>query len=507
MVIVVLGLSLFLTMASHAGIDVSPDGATISCSELANGKTQLSHLTAFQIASKISEELSQALSEPFRIRGRLDSGVMQLQAKISLFEGTVFSVSADPIRTDVVAAKTLRFVQFGYKKGEFQDVGELNFVTLDGNGNVLEVGGNSEEVLKVFQYHLRGRVLTKKEKARISFVNRKIFEELRHSPTALRGLSEFKEKRGWPEGLTEKNQVVLYDSALFNLVPWAKANQISHQDLVLAGWMRLSFDRNGKPRFSPRVRWAALIPFFDSKTGKEIVSWRMRQLSDNGGPKYLSWPKDRSYFDEDISSESLFNSWKLPTVRGKQVILTEGEFKCMVTEHILGVVALGIPGINQFTEAMAEKIKKSGPKEVIVMLDRDPRGKGYFNADGLTNTQREAYNIAMSLMRAGVNVRIATVPNAFKGSKAGIDDVLLKAAEGKAIIERALLDAASPEVYARRTGIFPELMELKESRRLLDKAIGAAAEHTSRVGSALPQGLLDQALDILNSTKQDFQNL
>ena len=455
-----------------------------------------------ELANRIESSLSPELAEVFRIAYSDPQPGGFVSPDRRDFENARLEVATEPKGS---FARVVRNLSFGYPKGRSIGSGYLNYIAYDAGGKVVAVGGGSPEVLEVFKTHLRGRQLTVAQRNAVKRANRKIFQALRSDPDAVATLREFARSRGWPEEIPQKNRLVFYPSR-FDLEAWARKNHVSRRDLILAGWIGVDFDKSGRPRYFPKVRNSVLIPFFD-ESGVDIVSWRIRKMDPGTGPKYLSWPMDRSYDDHELESESLYNNWKLSTVSGKKILITEGEFKCMVAEMSLGLVTLGLPGISQFNRKMAQRIRDANPSEVIVILDRDPRGKGYFNADGITDSQRAAYEIAAMLEREGVKASIGQVPDAFSGSKAGIDDVILKVPNGRALIQQSIDGAVKKEVYARRLEISEPLMYLKYLKRRLTNVLDDAMVNGRRGAHQSPSQMdLELAVRLLIEIKVLYEN-
>jgi hypothetical protein len=336
----------------------------------------------------------------------------------------------------------------------------------DAQGNVVEVGARSSATLAIFQDTIFGRDVTEPDLKRLYDANEKLIAAMREDPKCAEKLRAFNEKRGHREEWSDSAQLAYYDPDSFKLIPWAKRNGISLQDLYHAGFVDRTVTAS-KVEYRPLSKPVVFIPFKDDEG--RLVLWRMRVIQPKrpGDPKYLSAPLVRSDRYPPSVHRELYQSELLKNIRGKPLIITEGEFKCLVTTQLTGIDTVGITGITQVTDNIIAKIVAAGPSKIFVILDRDPRGKSFDRTDALTDSERAAFSIAERLTRAGAqNVRVGTLPNQFEGDKCGIDDWLL-------------------DVYDKKGAQAPA----EHLRAILKEALPARDWLTKRCGDSGPQGV------------------
>jgi hypothetical protein len=357
---------------------------------------------------------------------------------------TKFQIRQQPEGALPPGSRLISGVEFGYELGDgFRRLGRANYFIIAEDGRVIEIGGGSNELLLEIQAHVDGRQLSNQSLRVIEEINGKILATLRADPRAQAKLAEFVKKRNWPQGIAEEAQLAYFSTSILPILDWAKAQGYSKKQLRDAGWLLMKFDESGRPNYQVNYNDSIKIPFFSDPRQSRVPVWRTRTLVDrNDGKKYLGWQTDRSIAREFTAAETLYNGWKLNQVRGKTLIITEGEFKCMIATKATGSLAVGIPGITQFDAKLAATIAAAQPKEVIVILDRDPVGKGLMRVDGITDSQRAAYSIAALLQLAGAkSVKVGTLPDALDGSKLGADDLILEKENGLAAFKDTVRQA------------------------------------------------------------------
>lgn len=437
------------------------------------------------LISPMTEATDSRLKNPFEVRRK--SGGPKLPFLSSSYDQARFVEAQKP--TQVREGEVVIYhADFGYStNNEYRSIGPLNYIVMNKAGNVVEVGGGSKTLLEEFKNHLRGRKWTVKDDQTVHKINREIFKELRNHPEAQKQLQDFINKRGFPSGLAEQAQLVYFDKKILDLKAWATRNGYSYLQLRDAGWLSLSFDSNGRPYFRPTASNSIKIPFF--KKG-EITLWRTRNLKVvNNGPKYLSWPLNRSIERAWGVEETLFNGWKLNQAKGQVVVITEGEFKCLVAEKTTGILTVGIPGISQFYGPMVKALVESEAKEIIVVLDRDPKGKALMRVDGISDSERAAYEIARELERAGAkNVRVGRLPDVFNGGKVGIDDLILS--KGVEPYLQTLESAVTPVKYAEQISLDTRFQEILSGRQKIASALKAYKNSVVRGGPRI--SILDE---------------
>jgi hypothetical protein len=392
------------------------------------------------------------------------------------FEATVFRIvgtsPAEPAHKIPQGGKIIRSLDLGYVRNDgYHAEVPIQYLVIDAEAKVREVAFGSAEALEEFRAHLFGRAFSPKLSAKIEEVNRKIFQALAAHPQARAKVQAFAKARGWPEGVTEAGRLVYYDETILDLKAWAKANGYRLEDLRDAGWLLLTYDKSGRSFFRPTRHEGIRIPYGE---GDSIPIWRTRNTgkSKPGAPKYLSWQLDRSINREFTVAEKLYQSGLLRHARGQTVVITEGEFKCLVATKITGIPVVGIPGITQFDSDLAKTLVESGAKEFVVILDRDPKGKAMLRADGVSDSERAAYAIAKDLEAAGATrVRVGSLPAGAAGEKLGIDDLILK--YGDAPFRNTIDQAVDAESYARRLGLDTSFMEVARRRAEVRRALTA----------------------------------
>jgi|JI10StandDraft_1071094.scaffolds.fasta_scaffold113749_2 hypothetical protein len=366
---------------------------------------------------------------------------------------------------------SLTNVEFGYqnqRSKKVQNLGVIPGIELDANGLPKRFLFFNKEQLEVFRAHYFGRPFSTKMRTAILDINTAIFKYLETQPVALEKVAEFEKKRGWPVGTAKKIGLVYYSSEAVDLLSFGKEHGFDYADMASAGWLKPYVNKHGSISYRENYNDSIKIPFYDENDPSKIAFWRTRNLR-SGSPKYLSWPKDRSLFEDAPLFEEFYNSWNLNKVKGKRIVLTEGEFKCAIGELTTGVFHLGVPGIGQFYTSMLDKIVKAQPSEVVVLFDRDPIGKALLRLDEVTDSQRASYLIAKQLEAAGISVKVATLPDLYNGKKIGIDDLLLS--HGTAPYTQALDQAVSADAYAKTFKIDVPLSLLTDRRNKIRRAV------------------------------------
>ncbi|OYZ22229.1 MAG: hypothetical protein B7Y39_08000 [Bdellovibrio sp. 28-41-41] len=366
---------------------------------------------------------------------------------------------------------SLTNVEFGYQNQhskKVQNLGVIPGIMLDANGLPTRFLFYNQEQLEVFRAHYFGRPFSTKMRTAILDINTALFKYLETQPVALEKVAEFEKKRGWPEGTAKKIGLVYYSSEAVDLLVFGKKHGFDYADMASAGWLKPYVNKHGSISYRENYNDSIKIPFYDETNPSKIAFWRTRNLR-SGAPKYLSWPKDRSLFEEAPLFEEFYNSWNLNKVKGKRIILTEGEFKCAIGELTTGVFHIGVPGIGQFYTSMLDKIVKAQPSEVVVLFDRDPIGKALLRLDEVTDSQRASYLIAKQLEAAGISVKVATLPDVYNGKKIGIDDLLLS--HGTAPYTQALDQAVTADAYAKAFKIDVPLSLLTDRRNKIRRAV------------------------------------
>jgi dsRNA-specific ribonuclease len=438
------------------------------------------------------------LKHPFYIRGYHERGMgSEIPVHPEAYRNAHVHVATDPEDEGGILFKRVDFGYVLYQ--EFRRIGVLNFVRIDSSDQVLEVGCGSEEMKGVFCAHLFGTTLSPEERERIRIVHEEIFAFLRNDAQAREQLVQFAQSRGWPAGLEDIAHLAYFDPRITPLENIAALKHFSREEMVKAGWYELSFSQTGQPSWSARDFKVIRIPYF--KHGR-IELWRTRNLrvSRTTSHKYTSWPLDRAIARAFDVEEKLYYGWDLDKACGKLLVITEGEFKCLVATQMSGVLTVGIPGITEVDETIIQALVAAQASEFIVILDRDPRGKGYMRVDNITDSERAAYGIALDLIRAGAqNVRVGRIPDVKNGQKVGIDDLILD--EGVQAYLQVIADAVSPQEYAQAIGLNPMFYILISARQRIRKALEQYEHSARRGGARLDSESLERAIDLRNAAE------
>lgn len=371
------------------------------------------------------------------------------------------------------ARNIVKNVKFGYRsvaKVEAQALGELVALEFDSNKNVNKFYFKNPKQRDYFRAHFFGRPFSLSRKKNVIAVNTAIFKTLAETPAAVEKVERFEKDRGWAPGTAKKLGLVYFSTDVLDLKSWAFKNKFQYDDLVSAGWLRQMLRHDGRVTYMENYNDSIKIPFMDPTEKNKVAFWRTRNLQTRSNlPKYLSWPKDRSLYADEILFEELYNGWNLGTAKGKKVIVTEGEFKCAIGELATGILHLGVPGISQFSPSMLEALVKAQPSEVIVIFDRDPIGKGLVRIDEITDSQRASYFIAKKIEAAGLSVKVTSLPDSNNGKKLGIDDLILS--KGAEPYLKALDSAQTADDYAKFYKIDVTLTDLSARKNTIKKAL------------------------------------
>lgn len=451
------------------------------------------------------------IRQPFALRPSRRSQDHQDQYEIpthpSAYTSTRYIISRRPQGRIPKDAFVIPNVEFGYSLSDgFRRLGRANYVVISKEGKVLEIGGGSADLLTEMQSHIFGRKMNPQVLRKIEEINTRIIAELRANPKAQEKLAAFAKKRGWPKGIAEEAQLSYFSEETFPIFQWAQANGYSNKQLRDAGWLLMKFNPVGEPVYQVNYSNSIKIPFFSDSQQTGIPIWRTRTLEDReDGKKYLGWQNDRSIGRDFEVSEALYNGWKLNSVKGKPLVITEGEFKCMVATKESGILNVGIPGITQFDARIARSIVGAQPSEIIVILDRDPKGKGLMRFDGITDSQRAAYSIAKQLEQAGAkNVKVGILPDAFDGSKVGVDDLIL--GKGVEPYLQTVQSAMSPATYAKTIGLDPVLHEMNQKWRMIDKALDDYRQAQQRGGQPVDPQVIERLTQEMKATRAATNN-
>lgn len=460
-----------------------------------------------EVAKELEAGAERGRYQPFTIRVKEKTGdaVYFTPAVTDLSQENVI-LSKTP-RTPIQRGnQVFTFPTFGYDlPTDFRRIGPIEYLVVDVNHVIIEVGVSTPEVRNALLRHSGSVRLSPHELARISELNEKLLGDLRKNSKAQKKLREFTEKRGWPDGLAEEGQLAYFDPSVLNPETWASENGFTMEELVSAGWYHLDFDQFGKPRYRLNSPDSIKIPYLgaDSRT---IPLWRTRNLAKSNpkAPKYLSWQLDRSVSRRFTVSERLYNGWKLGKIKGKTVVITEGEFKCLVTEKLTGIPMFGIPGITEFDDEMVQALVEAEAEEYIVILDRDPHAKALLRSDEITDSNRAAYALAKDLERLGAKkVRVGILPEMANGEKLGIDDLALK--YGPDPVRKTLVESLTSDDYAKTIGLDKEFQNLVHRQSKLGQAIKRRTIRNLRSGLLAEDPLIISAEAKLKKVNQIYK--
>ena len=391
---------------------------------------------------------------------------------------------------------------------ERRRVGPVRFVVVDAGGNVLEMGFHNEEVMQNFKGHFNGRTLTPEELARIATINEKVIAYLRSHPEARAKLDEFVASRKWPTDINieELSQIAYFHPQLTPMKSWAMENGFTEQDMMNAGWFSLQFNSNGEPLYNSGGSNVIRIPYLNAE-GK-IDVWRTRVLGEasHNGHKYLSWPLDRSVIRKFDVAHTLYQGWLLDQAKGRDLILTEGEFKALITWKVGNVLTVGIPGITQVDNTIVDAIIAAEPARVIIILDRDPVGKALMRVDKITDSQRASAMIAMDLIERGLpkaKIRIGILPNIADGDKVGLDDLIL--ANGVGSLSAVIDGSLEIGTYLRSIDLDPQFLELHRRYLMLRRAFKEYLRSAARGGKILPKNFIRGVIEQISILDRGFE--
>jgi hypothetical protein len=415
------------------------------------------------------------------VKGITDnSEVVQLSTDTTTYAQTVKFVREDSTKFEnLEGIKIVRDIKFGYEtNGKSSRVGSINWAAVDTNGKTIAIDFDSNQARQVFENHYLGITFKDEELSELYRLNKLLFTQLREFPATKEKLDEFLLKREHEPGWSQSGFFAYFDSSVFDLRKFQQKHAFSDEQMHAAGYYVQTFSSEGKVSYRPREEEIVLIPFFDKD--KNILRWRMRIVHPKlGGAKYLSFPDNKSDDTKYSHLVELYLSNLLKDAAGKDIILTEGEFKCHVTYQATDTICVGIPGISMVTDKIIDALIASKPKSITIILDNDSEAKAIKNADEISNADRAAYEIARQLQRAGYrNVKIGSLKNAADGKKVGIDDFIINLKGNhkpkeviQQVIQQVIDEAIKPEVYAKLIGLDPVLHELMERRREIKKTV------------------------------------
>lgn len=428
-----------------------------------------------------------------------------LSVLASDYSKTVFSVG-NATTSAGAGQRILTNVEFGYViSGGFKATGRLKSVTFSADGAIVEVVGGSQALIDEFRASIFGRELSTKDRHALDELNLKLIDFLRSIPEHRKIVERFAVSRGWPDGIAEEARLAYCGNDLSLITRWANKNGYSLSQLRDAGWLKLRFDSKGNPSYSV---WASgiRIPFFSDANQTRVVGWRTRivEAPHPDFPKYLSLLRDRSIKSESRLNEWFYGAWNI-TAPIDRLVITEGEFKSLVATRMAGVPTVGMLGITNYTSDLLKELTKLPVKEFVIIFDRDADGKGLMRANGVTDSQRAAYQLAIELRQAGAkSVKVGVLPDAFgDGRKVGIDDLILEM--GPEAYRSVVEDALSPDLFAAQMSLDPVFQRIMNHRQALRRAIETYQNSAKRGGSEAPSTVIERAKAQLSRLEAAFK--
>lgn len=178
-----------------------------------------------------------------------------------------------------------------------------------------------------------------------------------------------------------------------------------------------------------------------------------------------------------------------------EIILTEGEFKAFAASQVMGIPAIGIPGISSFSEQHFQRLvdfMKPCVKKVVVIFDNevkdDPTNAKRYkeNPQDRYDTDFYAYWMATRLEEAGFETRVGVLPDAWReDGKIDIDGAL-KAGRGRGDILRVMYEALPRNEYLRE--LPTEAKEVVLRKRAQRKAKGHIKKEFNRYVATRQRG-------------------
>lgn len=389
-----------------------------------------------------------------------------------------------------VSTRTVLYdAKCGYRvQDEFRVLCPVRYVCVEGK-QIVEVGLANEALVALFRRHVFGHAVSADELDRQMDIQESVFAMLRGHEVARRKLEEFIASRGWPRKVVDRSYLAYLGNEV-DLQSWAQAQGYTDEEMFHTGWYDRAVKKNGACTYSVRDDNVIRIPYYYKG---RILSWRTRTLSPKlaSKRKYASFPLDRSLHRPLPISCRLYGAWNLHEAKGKTLIVTEGEFKADVATAT-GILTVGIPGITQVDNGILRVIAACGAERIIVVLDRDPYGKGLMRVDGITDSQRASYAIAQGIRRAGHrNVLVGVIPDVRQGEKVGLDDLILD--QGEQSLHALVEASTTPEEYARAINLEMVFAEIWDARQRLKWALRDYDTSVKRGGKKVADTLYRQA--------------
>lgn len=314
------------------------------------------------------------------------------------------------------------------------------------------------------------------------------------------------------------------------------------ENLVDIGLVMKSFDAQGKVGYKMTNENDVVLILYQDSDGnytairrrllKDKISYNYYDYEDGcwkkyteeingglepGGNKYLSDPRVYSDFEPRELEGTTYNAallipkiWKNEAdwiaagglkeqwnpneakaiIVGRDIVITEGEFKSAITSELTGIPHIAIPGITMVEPELIQKAAEAKPKSVTIVFDADPDGMAHLRGDLLTDSERAAFRIAKMLEAAGVAVKVAIWPEEYRRRRitTGIkdtEDLFVRQTDGIEIYQNEILaKAVSCEDYVKQVNTKARQEDLRYTKmeklnETMEKVL--ALEHDLRI--------------------------
>lgn len=467
-----------------------------------------------------------SLSQPFTIKGKLaeTEDEFSLTVNRSDYSNAKYVHSETP--PEQYRGSLYTSIVFGYQKksGTFDRIGSIPWMVIDTDGKVTQIGipENCQLLEKYFKEAVFGRETTKSDRDATAKILEKLFRELRN-PFSKNGcerlLKQFLFKRDHDPAWEKAGKFAYFDPEKFDLWKFMRKHNFTRDQMYRASLMDLSISGKGQVSFHPKLEACVLIPFFRNieKTGNLLLdflnrfkhpfeSFRMRIIKGKpGDPKYRGFSLIRSKKEPPDIDDQLYNNHLLDDAQGKDIYLTEGEFKCHVATQKTGFITVGILGITLVSDEILDRLLLCKARSLTIVLDADIGAKAIKRADGVTDSERAAYEIALRLERRanelGLNlseipeIKIGKLKKTAVGDKQGLDDNIIPMSDNEAIEAMVKLrrDGKHYSEYAKTVGYEPSGF-LNEDLAQIKIARSEVKQTIFKLEQAIKKGLLHDNL-------------
>lgn len=213
-----------------------------------------------------------------------------------------------------------------------------------------------------------------------------------------------------------------------------------------------------------------------SSDGHHITGLRVRpERPAENGPKYFWLSSAKHDGPGPKARASIYQPLKGTTVPNT-IGITEGEFKAFIAAQHLGYSFISTPGTAAWQSAGVVELAKAQAQKVIIFYDSELN----------PHTEHQRNQLADALLRAGLQVDIATWPKAGdQGGAKGIDDLLL--AGGEFTARRHVLDMGGVPIDRFMSERFLPDLPITHRVTLIKSPKGSGkTEYISRLLSELP---------------------